>query len=71
MVIWIEPIGGKLFNVSFGQSSEFGLSQTLSKVQEGLWEKSWATAEQPETASSTQSKTNLIVFHLSIVDVQL
>lgn len=39
MVIWIEPIGRKLFNVSLGQPSKFGLSQALSKVQEGLWEK--------------------------------
>lgn len=36
MVIWIEPIGRKLFDVSLGQSSEFGLSKTLSEVQEGL-----------------------------------
>lgn len=36
MVVWIEPIGRKLFNVSLCQSSEFGLSETLSQVQEGL-----------------------------------
>lgn len=48
MVIRIEPIGGKLFNVSLGQSSEFGLSQTLSEVQEGL-----------------------IIFHFSIINIQL
>lgn len=48
MVIWIEPIGWKLFDVSLGQSSEFGLSQTLGEVQEGL-----------------------VIFHFSIVDIQL
>lgn len=48
MVIWIEPIGRKLFDVSLSQSSEFGLSQTFSEVQEGL-----------------------IVFHLSVIYVQL
>lgn len=36
MVVWIEPIGRKLFDVSLSQSSEFSLSQTLSEVQEGL-----------------------------------
>ncbi|TNN81952.1 hypothetical protein EYF80_007860 [Liparis tanakae] len=29
--------GRKLFDVSLGQSSEFGFSQTFSEVQEGLW----------------------------------
>lgn len=36
VVIWIEPVRRKLFNISFGQSSEFGLSQTFSEVQEGF-----------------------------------
>lgn len=36
MVIWIESIRRKLFDVSLGQSSEFGFSQALSEVQEGL-----------------------------------
>lgn len=36
MVIWIESIGRKLFDVSLGQPSELGLSQALSEVQEGL-----------------------------------
>lgn len=39
VVIWIEPIGRKLFDVSLRQSTEFGLPQTLSEVQEGLWGK--------------------------------
>lgn len=36
MVIWVESIRRELFNVPLRQSSEFGLSQALSKVQEGL-----------------------------------
>lgn len=36
LIIWIEPIGRKLFDVSLSQSSEFGFSQTFSEVQEGL-----------------------------------
>lgn len=37
MVIWIEPIRRKLFDVSLGQTSELGLSQTLSEVKQSLW----------------------------------
>lgn len=48
MVIRIEAVRRKLFDVSLCQSSEFGFSQTLSKVQEGL-----------------------IIFHFSIVNIQL
>lgn len=36
MVVWIEPIGRKLFNVSLRQSSEFGLTETFGQVQQGL-----------------------------------
>lgn len=36
MVIWIESIRRKLFDVSLGQSSEFSFSQALGEVQEGL-----------------------------------
>lgn len=38
MVIGVEPVRRKLLNVSLGQPTEFGLAQTLSKVQEGLWD---------------------------------
>lgn len=36
MVIWIEPVGRKLFNITLGQSSQFSLTETLGEVQEGL-----------------------------------
>lgn len=53
MVIWIKPIGRKLFNVSLGQPSEFGLSQALSEVQEGLWEKTLATTKRSVCIQNT------------------
>lgn len=36
MVIWIETVGRKLFNVTLGQPSQFSLPETLGEVQEGL-----------------------------------
>lgn len=36
MVIWIEPVGRKLFNITLGQPSQFSLPETLGEVQEGL-----------------------------------
>lgn len=48
LIIWIEPIGRKLFDVSLSQSSEFGFSQTFSEVQEGLWAKNTTSATTEE-----------------------
>lgn len=36
MVIWVEAIGRKLFNITLGQASQFSLAKTLGEVQEGL-----------------------------------
>lgn len=36
MVVWIEAVGRKLFNVTLGQSSQLRLAETLGQVQEGL-----------------------------------
>lgn len=36
MVVWIEAVGRKLFNVTLGQSSQLSLAKALGQVQEGL-----------------------------------
>jgi len=48
VVIWVEPIGRQLFNVTLAQASELGLAQPLGQVQQGLWN----TPHQSEESSS-------------------
>lgn len=79
VIVWIKSVGGKLLDVSLGQSSEFGLPQALGKIQEGLKEENVTNSirmrQLPPVSTYTDSsnghRTNLIVLHLPIIYIQL
>lgn len=53
VVIWIEPIGRKLFNIALGQASQFSLAETLGEVQQGL-----RSSRNPSESQSDTDPTN-------------
>lgn len=77
MVIWVKSIGRKLFDVALGESSEFCFPETLGKVEESLGGENHGQNPKKTTQTHKQAQrgekrteTDLIIFHLSVVDIQ-